>query len=431
MASVFLSFLGLGSFKKEKGKYEYDPTIYELNGQKSKETEFVQVAEIEILGAEKFDKIVIVATQKSYDSHFDNLKRQLTTAGAENISHIIIGEDMSPEGQWEWLERTLDFIDPGDELTVDLTHGYRSIPIVFSAAINFLQKARNVTLQSVHYGAYDKAKDLGFAPIVDMKDFYIINEWADAVSRLVEDADARKMAEVAEKTSGFQAGELNDEGIIRIFQDLTNTVRNVDVNNIGEKANAAIRLIKAKEKEASTTGKILLKLVMDKFTSITTEEPMSGKYDKPYFMLQLEIIRLLLEHKLFMQAYTVMREFIASVGLIEIKKAKTLTSKGRDQRFKGEVFVNMFQFPEDKWIFIGENEAIAQKIMPYYEKLKHLGIEPILRSFASVLAEYRNGFDHAWTRKPEAPDDLEEKGQIFFEKLGEVVNLLNKNGILI
>jgi len=431
MASVFLSFLGLGTFKEEKGKSEYSKAVYDLNGEKSNATEFVQVAEIEILGAEQFDKIVIVATQKSYDSHFANLKRQLTTVGAENILHIIITDDMSSEGQWQWLEQILNFIDPGDELTVDLTHGYRSVPIVFSAAINFLQKAKNVTLQSVHYGAYDKAKDLGFAPIVDLKDFYIINEWADAVSRLVEDADARKMAEVAEKTSGFQAGELNDEEIVRVFQDLTNTVRNVDVNNIGEKANAAIRLIEAKEKEASTTGKVLLKLVMDKFTSITTAEPMSGKYDKAYFMLQLEIIRLLLEHKLFMQAYTVMREFIGSIGMIEIEKAKVKSSKGRKNRWRfAEVFVNMIKIPEKEWDFKNQAEKDRGKLIPYYEKLKNLGIESILRDFSTDLTDYRNGFDHAWTLKGQAPEDIEEKGREFFENLNEVIHLLGRNGVL-
>lgn len=429
MNRIFLSFLGLGSFKREKDKYEYDPIIYELNGQKSKETEFVQVAEIETLGAEQFDKIVIVATQRSYDSHFANLREQLRIAGAKNILHIIIGEEMSSEGQWRWLERILDFIDPGDQLTVDLTHGYRSIPIVFSAAINFLQKAKNVILHSVLYGAYDKAKDLGFAPIVDMKDFYIINEWADAVSRLVEDADVRKMAQVAEKTSGFQAGELNDQAIVRAFQDLTNTVRNVDVNSIGEKANTALRLIEAKEKEASTTGKILLKLVMDKFTSITTDEPMSGKYDQPYFMLQLEIISLLLEHKLFMQAYTVMREFIGSIGMIEKAKVRSAEGRKRRRRF-AEVFVSMMQFPENEWDFKGQAKVDRGKLMPYYNKLKTLGIESILREFSNDLTDYRNGFDHAWTLKGQAPEDIDERGAVFFKKLDEVIQRLLENGVL-
>lgn len=430
MAKVFLSFLGLGTYDEKSGQSRYKKSVYELNKQQSKKTEFVQVAEIDILGADNFDRIIIVATEKSYDSHFSNLKAQLMQAGARDIFHIIIGEEMSPEGQWEWFERILDHIEPGDELTIDLTHGYRASSIVFSAAINFLQKARYVEINAVYYGAYEKDRRL--SPIVDMKQFYIINEWAEAVSRLVEDADARKMAEVSDRTAEFQAGEMNDKEIIHAFENLTNTIRNVDIHRVAEKATAALGLIREKEKRASVTGRILLRLVVDKFTSLITEKPPSGKYDRAYFLLQIEIIKILLEHRLYMQAYTVMREFIASIGLIEIGKADTSTNKGKKQRFKGEVFVKMFQYSEGGWKFDTEEQNAAhQTLMPYYEKLKTLGIEQILRSFARDLTDYRNGFDHAWTIKPEAPGDIGEKGLIFLDKLGEVVSLLEKNGILI
>ncbi len=154
--------------------------------------------------------------------------------------------------------------------------------------------AMPISKNSVYYGVYEKARQLGYAPIIDMKDFYLINEWADAVGRLVEDADARKMAEVAERTADFQAGELNDESVIRTFDDLTNTIRNVDVNNVAKKADAAVRLIREKERRASATGKILLNLVIDKFVRFAFETPSDNRYDKNYFLVQIELVRLLL-----------------------------------------------------------------------------------------------------------------------------------------
>ena len=430
MSRVYLSFLGLGSFKSNKKQYVYDPTIYELSGKKSSVTEFIQVAELQILGAHNFDKIIIVATQKSYDTHFKKLEPQLLQAGAENINHLVISEEMTPEAQWEWFEKVLNLIEQDDNLTIDLTHGYRSIPIIFSTAINFLQKARNITLNAVYYGAFDKDRKL--VPIIDMKDFYIINEWAEAVSRLVEDADARKMAEVAQKTDSFQAGELSDIELITAFEDLTNAVRNVDIHNVSEKADKAIQLIKNKEKNTSTIGRILLQLVMNKFTSITTDEPLSGRYDKTYFDVQLEIIRLLIEHRLFMQAYTVMREFIGSIGLIDIEKARTDNNKGRSQRYRfAEVFINMFQVEEDKWKFQEKGKATeCEQLRPYYEKLKVFGIASILRNFTKNLTDYRNSFDHAWTLKQKAHSDIEEKGLKFNKNLKEVIRLLAEKNIL-
>nr|MBL0700526.1 TM1812 family CRISPR-associated protein [Desulfobacterales bacterium] len=278
--------------------------------------------------------------------------------------------------------------------------------------------------------AFEKEKKL--APIINMKDFYIINEWAEAVSRLVEDADARKIAEVAKKTDSFQAGELSDPKLIIAFEDLTNTVRNLDIHNVAEKAAKAIQLIKNKENDTSTTGKILLKLVTDKFTSITAGEPLSGKYDKTYFNVQLEIIRLLIEHKLFMQAYTAMREFIGSIGLIKIETAKVNSSDGRRLRRRfAEVFVRMLQKEKSGWKFEGLAKKDKEKLMPYYENLTSLGIEPVLRKFTKDLVDYRNGFDHAWTSKNEAKPDIEKKGYQFFENLKEVVQLLEKNHILL
>lgn len=73
MGRVYLSFLGLGSDKKNGGK-GYTPAVYELDGVRSKKTEFVQVAEHEILlkkfGPDLFEKTIIVATQASYEANF-------------------------------------------------------------------------------------------------------------------------------------------------------------------------------------------------------------------------------------------------------------------------------------------------------------------------------------------------------------------------
>lgn len=427
MRNVYFSFLGLGIRNRETGEYRYGPAIYELNGEMSHETEFVQVAEMELLDASLFDKIFIAATRKSHDLHFKRLKDQLTCLKTPvPATPIILKEDMTPEGQWKWFETILSFIEPGDNLTIDLTHGYRSIPIVFSAAVNFLQKARNISLNAVYYGVFERKKELGYAPIVDMKEFYLINEWADGVSRLVEDADARKMAEVAGRTKDFQAAELNDEKIIKAFDDLTNTIRNVDVNNVASKANQAIQVVKEKKKTASETGKILLDLVIDKFITLTTDIPVSGKYDGAYFNVQIEIIRMLLEHKLFMQAYTVMREFVASIGMLPFEKEGLSNKKRKKKRTRyAEIFVQMFQREKEKWDFKSK-KADCDRMMPFYWELKKAGIEAEL-IFVRELTQYRNGFDHAWTSKANAPDDIEEKGWQFFLNLQKVLALLKKN----
>jgi len=175
MTNIYLSFLGLGQFKEDSKAYEYTPTVYKLNERESAKTQFVQAAEIELLASDCFDKVIIVSTQRSYDTHFETLKQGLMDVGViENkIFNVQIGDAMTPKSQWEGFEKILYHINKGDRLTIDLTHGYRASSIILSAAINFLQKAKGIQLMAVYYGAFEANRQL--APIVDMKDFYIIN----------------------------------------------------------------------------------------------------------------------------------------------------------------------------------------------------------------------------------------------------------------
>jgi len=329
-----------------------------------------------------------------------------------------------------------------DELTVDLTHGYRIIPIIFSAAINFLQKARAVRLEAVYYGAYEK--DRSNPPIVDMKDFYLINEWADAVGRLIDDADARKLADVAGRSPDFQLRGLNDPALVEAFNKLTDAVRNVDVQHIHGIAADALDLVNRKRSQVAGAGEMLLTLVIDKFISLVNGEPLSGYYDRSYFALQMELATLLLEHRLFMQAFTVMRECIGSLAMVGLdREVRYDNNYGRKERYSyGDVFLRMLQMPEEKWEFDERRSKISRALMPFYGRLKGCGIVSILKSGSdnpnevsddlsiNGLAELRNGFDHAWISKSKPPDTIEKCGFVFLSKLRNIMNVLEENGFL-
>ncbi len=425
MRKVHLSFLGLGTFDPKDKKYDYKPAVYRIEGQKpSGRTKYIQVAEAQIFQEYGFDLFIIVATQASHDLHGAELENDLKCFGVRKIEWVIIEETMTAEGQWKWFEEIGRRIEIGDELVVDLTHGFRSTPIVFSTAINLLQKSRRIILKSVLYGVFEKRDSNGIAPIIDMKDFYVVNEWAEAVSRLVEDADARKLASLAETLPEFQTGGLNDSELIAALNELTAAVRNVEINWVAKKAQRALSLIHKKRSQATETARILMDLVIDKFTTLAVDEP--PVYNQEYYLLQLEIVRLLLEHKLFMQAYTVMRELIGSIGLLYVQRGNRLSAEGRKRRCRyADVFINMLQFDENKWSFKGEAEVIKKKLEDTYEIFKAKGVIEELRSFTKCLVDYRNGFDHAWTSKEEAFPDIEKKGEEMYQKLRKVIEMLS------
>ncbi len=418
MQKIYLAFLGMG------GKNGYEETVYTLDGKCAIKTRFVQAAEIELIGRDYFDRVIIVVTENSKNLNYEGLIEafkaiQMNTDIVDDPP-VIISEDMSAKGQWTWFEEILKRIQKGDELTVDLTHGYRSIPIVFSTAIYFLQKARDVRLKAVYYGAYEQDKQN--PPIIDMKEFYLINEWAEGVSRLVEDADARKIAELSRESSGFDVKVLNNPELVQALNDLTDVIRNVDIHNVSEKVRRVLCLIADRTSGVSSAENMLLELLEGKFLSMSTTAPING-YSRGYFLIQLEIIHLLLDHRLFMQAFTVMREMIGSIGLIGEKK-KIFSSAGKSLRRKADIFLAMLSYDQETWKFRDGNESTVDALRPMFDQMVSYGIEPELRSFTRDLTRYRNGFDHAWTSTNGALQDIQDKGYAFYRNMESVINSL-------
>ncbi len=421
MRRIYISFLGIGN---------YSPARYHIDGRVADESMFVQRAELQLAGRGYFDQIFIVMTKSSKKKHFISLKEELKGIGIDEMNEIIITEELEPKDQWEWFEEILKHINYGDELTVDLTHGFRIVPIVFSTALNFLQKVKKIHIKSVYYGAYEKDKNL--SPIVDVKEFYIIHEWADAVLRLAKDADPGKLGKVAQESDGAVLSEFDDPALVKAFDDLTMALKNIDIHNVAQKASVALDLVAKKEKSASVTGQILLDLVKKKFTALISEKTFTGQYDYDYFNLQLEIINLLIEHKLFMQAYTVMREMLGSFGLIRMQEmksgAKIGNKNGRRQRRKADIFIRMLQNDEETWNFKEHEQKSLKKLEPLYRDMKKDGIIQQLKDQTNQLVDYRNGFDHAWTSKATMLDDIEKQAKQFYDNLKNIVELLNNKG---
>jgi hypothetical protein len=205
---------------------------------------------------------------------------------------------------------------------------------------------------------------------------------------------------LSESTSIDTFSALRDHSLISALNDLSHIIKNVDVNNIAEKAGKALDLIAEKRKSCSGADSQLLELVMDKFSSLAQSCPPSGKYDSSYFSTQLAFIELLNRHGFYMQSFTVMRECIGSIGVLGAKekhKRNMNNDDGRKGRRAAEVFLIMVQYKEEKWAFKEDRLAFKDMLKPFYDTLVELGIMEKFRSIIKTLVDLRNGFDHCWT----------------------------------
>lgn len=397
----FISFLGTGP--DGNGYSELDYETDDHNGTIT--TEFVQRAEIEYLGPDRFEKIYILCTDESYRHSFpdlrDELLDELKIAG-DIIEHINIGKIDGIESAWVLFEKISRLIDHGDTLVFDVTHGFRSLSIILSAALNYILKAKeNIHLKHVFYG--EKREDQkGQGHIVDMKDFYVIHEWADGVSRLIENADIAKLAVLARQDENHSFRNLNDENLIEALKDLTDTLKNIDVNRISRNTQNALEILTSQQVNGDGVEKELLELVEKKFKPLNVKS--TGRYDRNYFNLQIQIIRMLNQHKLYMQSFTVIRELIGSIGMLGAPTEMTENmwdNEAADKRPRyAELFVRMMNFTKS-FTAKGADEAarVNELANTVCRRIEQCGMLDDLKSITKKITKVRNGFDHAWTGK--------------------------------
>lgn len=434
MAKVFISFLGIGNLNAKQGEPGYDELTYrfEENAREYK-TMFAQRAIIEKHGASSFDRICLMMTSDSKEKHRDLLLAELVAIGC-NAQQFVEDDSITPnqnaEQQWEWFDSLQKLIQKDDEVVFDFTHGFRSVPIIFSTAISFLQKVKSFTLLNAYYG-YIISKPDKKGEIIDMAKFYRINQWADGVSRLIDTADASKLAELAEegKKDGFAT--LSDPELVKALYTLTDLIRNIDVKNIAEQADKALGLIQLKKQQCSGADAQLLNMVVDKFKdlAITINKP----YNLKYFQLQLLLIETLLKHELYMQAFTVMRECLGSLVYSEasgfLQEPRNRNRPKARYELSDSFLEALRKTPKN---MRSKNNTFSIYVEPFYNRLVNLNsnLLPKLNNLEKELGEIRNGFSHAWVSKDRVPLDLDEKGKKFLHELRDIITLLQLQGIL-
>ena len=239
MANILISPLGTGSIDKENDRYKR--AEYRFLKNETKETSSF-VTSVITRHEKKFDRVFLIGTNKSmwdavyefYAKEVDDFDESILYAYSENRElsdnresldwdftpiHCVLDAylkkiEPSAEGGSEvflirygyndvQLKENMDTLmviaerlKDGDQIYLDITHSFRSIPFFVLALINYIQTLKNVRLKTMYYGMLDVIHELGYAPIVDLKQIVEINQWSDAVSSFIRYGDGYELAEI-------------------------------------------------------------------------------------------------------------------------------------------------------------------------------------------------------------------------------------------
>lgn len=344
---------------------------------------------------------------------------------------IPIKDGLEAESQWNIFETLIEHIKPKDELTIDITHGYRVTPVILSSALHFLRLTKEVTIKHVYYAAFETPDKR----ILDYVGFYDIQDLTEGVARLNDEADMRKLLALSKKGRfPIDLSPLRKGDLFTDLERLTNSVRNVESHSVGKHAKKAMDTLTTQLKMAQEHGKtiptLLLQKIKEKFSTLSYRQHQQ-RFDQDYFRVQQELIHTLISHQLFMQAYTVLREYIGTIGMIFIEDSNWHSPQGRKDRYLiGEVFLGMIQFGEE-FNITNKNKANHDVLKPHYDRLVQKGLAQRLQTMMILqhknkqhkhpgINNYRTAFAHACTKQLGVPKGWEDAAEYWLKKLKSI-----------
>lgn len=233
MAKVLISFLGIGRLVKGTPKREYEPATYKI-GETEYRKSFVSLA---IREHYEIDKLILIGTPRSMweevyniyshskgefnesiwtkigdecakKNHESKLKiphqENIEAAMGDGSKVVLVHYGLTPEEIRQNSEIILgldDQFDEGDELFVDITNSFRSLPLYIMNLLIYLRdvSTKKVSIKGIYYGMLEANSELGYTPIVNMSEVMNVNSWISGAYSFMEFGNAYKISSLIPK----------------------------------------------------------------------------------------------------------------------------------------------------------------------------------------------------------------------------------------
>jgi CRISPR-associated DxTHG motif protein len=471
---VFLAFLGTNPYSWVEA---YQPLEGEVETGRQRYTQVARVKAItEMLGHQnkQLDRVVVFVTsdacKKNWKSDGMPLPKDegdrdaVTGKGCWTglLESIALSEsgvtpmpdiecEPIPEGRtsdelWKIFNAVQEQIEPGDIVYVDVTHGFRTLPLLMILALDYVVRAKGATVAQITYGAFE-AEDRNShvaRPTWDFLPFFGIRDWTAALAQLRQRGDlelfgehARQRASEASKSAFREAAASVDEGsskkdresafraarqveretvqpeLRRVAEalhelgDCTERARLHALPNTAYKALRAIEAALALEKEPPDFAPLKPVLAAVK----SDLEPMASA-DSPgsedAIRAQLHAARWCIRYGRHHQGYTLLRESLVDLCCLALPDGIGRT--GADRLVSALHHARRYGLQATRRI--GWNEAMHQ----VFDHLVASEWGEALNSVLNRVVSHRNALNHAHTSNSVATDTLVRDGERLVEQ---------------
>jgi len=293
-----ITFLGTGKY--ESANYRWNDQTYE--------TTFVQEAFVHWL---KPEVTCVLLTEGARAKHWDDLSQRLQ--GHTQTIEIDIPDGKSEAELWQIFAAISDAVHEGDEIAFDITHGFRSLPMIALLTIAYLKQVKGVKVQYVLYGAFE-ARDNRGAPVFDLTPFADLLDWLAAAKMFMATGDSSELGQLIQKVQNDAYRNRGAYGenlpcALKKFgaalEEVSNDLLLARVPSLPKSVDNLIEKQRQASAEVSQWTQPLT-LLLDKIAAAY------APFQDNRLSTQAALIRWYLKHNHIMQAMTLAREWVVS-----------------------------------------------------------------------------------------------------------------------
>jgi len=187
------------------GTGNYSEVRYELSGKVSSPNKFSSIALGEILSSEEEPLHVVAlwtsgARNHPGSTHYNDYKKEVQAHGW-TYEPVDIPEGMNEAELWEIFEKIGQALQAEDRVIADITHGFRSIPVVMITALQYYRLNKPLSSLNVYYSAFLPSRPAEeTTPIVSLDMILALADWTYGAKLFEERLVAAPLAEQIELT---------------------------------------------------------------------------------------------------------------------------------------------------------------------------------------------------------------------------------------
>lgn len=265
----------------------------------------------------------------------------------EIVEPVEIPEGRSEAELWEIFDRVVSTVNEGDKIVLDITHAFRSIPMLVLTIAAYLRRTKGVIVEYIVYGAYEARKPFNNppnpedrAPIFDLTQLLDLLDWLSGAEFLFKRSDATLLAERLRNTHqrAWQGRSPNDDlprcmqNVASKLQSFSQALQLARPRDAMQYAHDLLSLLDNATTEVKRWARpfaVILEQIRSEATKFACDKP--EYLDKDNLNKQLAIIEYFFEKGLLIQAVLLAREWLVNWTALQHGDGDWLDRNYREQ----------------------------------------------------------------------------------------------------